>query len=95
MRLLARAARRELESLRAAGHVPQAVFEQLQSAYQATIAQSERELRRLYEQNLAHGARALLATRRCLIDAERTAVVEALRGKLIPEEPAATLKPET
>ncbi|MBI5548749.1 MAG: cation:proton antiporter [Deltaproteobacteria bacterium] len=86
--LAARAARRELEALRAVGQVPQAAFEQLQSAYQVTIAQSERELRRLYDQNLAHGARAQLATRRCLIDAERTAVLEALRGRLIPEESA-------
>ncbi|MGC4116169.1 MAG: hypothetical protein QM765_16640 [Myxococcales bacterium] len=68
--------------------MPQAAFEQLQSAYQVSIAQSERELRRLYDQNLAHGARSLLATRRRLIDAERTAVLEAQRGKLVPEESA-------
>lgn len=86
--LAARAARLELESLKRAGLVPQAAFEQLQSAYQVSIAASERELRRLYEQNLAHGARSLLATRRRLIDAERTAVQEALRGKLVPEESA-------
>jgi CPA1 family monovalent cation:H+ antiporter len=84
----ARAARLELEALRQSGLVPRAAFEQLQSAYQLSIAQSERELRRLYQQNLAHGARALLATRRRLIDAERTAVLEAQRGKLIPDDAA-------
>ena len=86
--LAARAARHELEGLHRTGLVPRTVFEQLQSTYQVSIAQSERDLRTLYEQNQELGARSLIATRRRLIDAERTAVGDAMRGKLVPQDSA-------
>lgn len=84
----ARAARAELETLLAHGMVPRMGYERLRSEYQVTIAAAERELRRLHDQNLATGARLLLAVRRRLIDAERTAVVTAQRNGLIDGEVA-------
>jgi CPA1 family monovalent cation:H+ antiporter len=87
----ARAARQELDALYAAGMVPRAGYDTLRSDYQVIIAEAERELRTLHERHLAHGARSLLATRRRLLDSERTAVTTARRAGLIPEDVAARL----
>jgi CPA1 family monovalent cation:H+ antiporter len=87
----ARAARQELDALQAAGLVPRAVYDQLRGEYQVVIAGAERELRRLNESHLAQAARSVLAARRRLIDAERTAVVGAQRAKLLPEATAERL----
>jgi CPA1 family monovalent cation:H+ antiporter len=87
----ARSAKRELESLHDEGFVPRAAFERLRSDYQITIAASERELRKLHEQHLAEGARLLLATRRRLMDAERTAIAAARRTGLLPASAAERL----
>ncbi|MFE8602868.1 cation:proton antiporter [Archangium violaceum] len=85
-RLIAsRAARQELEELHDQGLIPRAAYEHLRSDYQVGIAGAERELRRLSEQHLAQGAKIVLATRRRLIDAERTALLAARRAGLIPE----------
>ncbi|MFO0604673.1 MAG: sodium:proton antiporter [Polyangiales bacterium] len=90
----ARAARQELEILYAAGLVPRAGYDQLRGECQVVIAAAERELRRLQEAHLAHGARAVLAARRRLLDAERTAVVGARRAGLLPEAAAEELLAE-
>jgi CPA1 family monovalent cation:H+ antiporter len=88
-RLIAsRAARQELEVLHDQGLIPRAAYEHLRSDYQVGIASAERELRRLSEQHLAQGAKIVLATRRRLIDAERTALLAARRAGLIPEATA-------
>ncbi len=87
----ARAARAELEALHAQGLVPRGAYDQLRSEYQVTIAAAERELRKLQEQHLALGARALLATRRRLVDAERTALLAASRSGLLSDEVASRL----
>ncbi|WP_083682793.1 sodium:proton antiporter [Archangium sp. Cb G35] len=88
-RLIAsRAARQELEELHDQGLIPRAAYEHLRSDYQVGIAGAERELRRLSEQHLAQGAKIVLATRRRLIDAERTALLSARRAGLIPEATA-------
>ncbi|HEY0095845.1 MAG TPA: sodium:proton antiporter, partial [Archangium sp.] len=88
-RLIAsRAARQELELLHDQGLIPRAPYEHLRSDYQVGIANAERELRRLSEQHLAQGAKIVLATRRRLIDAERTALLSARRAGLIPEATA-------
>ncbi len=88
-RLIAgRAARQELETLHDQGLIPRAAYEHLRSSYQVDIASAERELRRLSEQHLTQGARIVLTTRRRLIDAERTALLAARRGGLIPESTA-------
>jgi monovalent cation:H+ antiporter, CPA1 family len=88
-RLIAsRAARQELERLHDQGVIPRAAYEHLRSDYQVGIASAERELRRLSEQHLEQAARLVLTTRRHLVDAERTALVNARRAGLIPEETA-------
>jgi CPA1 family monovalent cation:H+ antiporter len=84
--IAARAARQELETLHAAGLVPRMGYEHLRGSYQATIADAERELRRLQERHLAQGARLLLSARRRLLDAERSALTAAIRGGLVPED---------
>ncbi|HLL83810.1 MAG TPA: sodium:proton antiporter, partial [Longimicrobium sp.] len=84
--IAARAARQELETLHATGMVPRMGYEHLRGSYQATIADAERELRRLQERHLAQGARLLLSARRRLLDAERSALTTAIRGGLVPED---------
>jgi CPA1 family monovalent cation:H+ antiporter len=83
-----RAAHLELEALHSQGLVPRGAYEHLRSNYQVNIARAERELRRLNEQHLAQSARSLIAVRRRLIDAERTALLGARRNGLIPESTA-------
>lgn len=90
----ARAARQELDALYSAGLVPRAGYDQLRGDYQVVIAEAERELRRLHEQHLTQGARAALATRRRLVDAERNAIISAQRAGLIPEDAAGRLLAE-
>lgn len=90
----ARAARQELEALYAAGLLPRAGYDQLRGEYQVVIAAAERELRRLQERHITQGARAVLAARRRLIDAERNAVVAARRAGLLPESAAEHLLAE-
>jgi CPA1 family monovalent cation:H+ antiporter len=88
-RLIAsRAAHHELEELHSQGLVPRGAYDHLRSDYQVNIARAERELRRLNEQHLAQSARSLIAVRRRLIDAERTALLGARRNGLIPESTA-------
>jgi monovalent cation:H+ antiporter, CPA1 family len=86
--IASRAAHHELEVLQEQGLIPRAAYEHLRSEYQVRIAGAERELRRLHEQHLTQGARSLLAMRRRLIDAERTALLGARRNGLIPEATA-------
>ncbi|WP_426735381.1 cation:proton antiporter [Myxococcus faecalis] len=88
-RLIAsRAAHQELATLHEQGLVPRAAYEHLRSEYQVSIARAERELRRLNEHHLTQGAKDLIAMRRRLIDAERTALQNARRSGLIPETTA-------
>lgn len=86
--IAARAARQELELLHASGVVPGAGYERLRSDYQVVIAGAERELRQLQERHIAYGARALLATRRRLIHAERAAILAANRTGMLATAPA-------
>ncbi|MBI3182109.1 MAG: sodium:proton antiporter [Myxococcales bacterium] len=87
--ITSQAARQELEGLHSAGLVPRDAYDHLRGEYQAAISVAERELRRLHDRHMAYGARLLLATRRRLIDAERTALAAARRAGLVPEETAA------
>jgi CPA1 family monovalent cation:H+ antiporter len=84
----ARAAHAELETLLANGMVPRMAYERLRSEYQVTIAEAEREIRRLQDRNLARSARLLLSVRRRLVDAERAALTAAERTGLIEPEVA-------
>lgn len=85
-----KAAQDELDSLLKSGVLPKAVYEELWASYQARVAQSERVLRELYNQHRAShikGDRAGLDTiRRRLLLAEKGAVSDALRKRIVPEE---------
>jgi len=86
--IAARAARQELDVLMAGGALPRMGYEHIRGEYQVTIAEAERSLRKLHENNLAEGARLLLGVRRRLIDAERSAVATANRTGLITDDVA-------
>ncbi|WP_373536361.1 cation:proton antiporter [Microcoleus sp.] len=84
-----KAAQDELDSLLKSGVLPKAVYEELWASYQARVAQSERVLREFYNQHRAShtkGDRAGLDTiRRRLLLAEKGAVSDALRKRIVPE----------
>ncbi|WP_321161640.1 sodium:proton antiporter [Lyngbya sp. CCAP 1446/10] len=84
-----KAAQDELDSLLKSGVLPKAVYEELWASYQARVAESERVLRELYNQHRAShikGDRAGLDTiRRRLLLAEKGAVSDALRKRIVPE----------
>ncbi|MBD1814621.1 sodium:proton antiporter [Microcoleus vaginatus DQ-U2] len=88
--IASKAAQDELDSLLKAGVLPKAVYEELWASYQARIAQSERVLRDLYNQHRAgqlEGDRSGLdKIRRRLLLAEKGAVSDALRKRIVPED---------
>lgn len=88
--IAAKAAQDELDSLLKSGVLPKAVYEELWASYQARVAQSERVLRDLYNQHRAgqlEGDRSGLdAIRRRLLLAEKGAVSNALRKRIVPED---------
>lgn len=88
--IASKAAQDELDSLLKSGVLPKAVYEELWASYQARIAQSERVLRDLYNQHRAgqlEGDRSGLDTiRRRLLLAEKGAVSDALRKRIVPED---------
>ncbi len=87
--IASKAAQDELDSLLKSGVLPKAVYEELWASYQARVAQSERVLRDLYNQHRANhikSDRAGLDTiRRRLLLAEKGAVSDALRKRIVPE----------
>jgi CPA1 family monovalent cation:H+ antiporter len=88
--IAAKAAQDELDSLLKTGILPKAVYEELWASYQARVATSERVLRELYNQHRSRhleGDRNKLDTiRRRLLLAEKGAVNDALRKRIIPED---------
>lgn len=88
--IAAKAAQDELDSLLKAGVLPKAVYEELWAAYQVRVAQSERVLRDLYNQYRAgqlNSDRSGLDTiRRQLLLAEKGAVRDALRKRIVAED---------
>ncbi|MEG4326198.1 sodium:proton antiporter [Microcoleus sp. herbarium5] len=88
--IASKAAQDELDSLLKSGVLPKAVYEELWASYQARVAQSERVLRDLYNQHRAgqvQGDRSGLDTiRRRLLLAEKGAVSDALRKRIVPED---------
>lgn len=88
--IASKAAQDELDSLLKSGVLPKAVYEELWASYQSRIAQSERVLRDLYNQHRAsqlEGDRGRLdAIRRRLLLAEKGAVSDALRKRIVPED---------
>jgi len=85
-----KAAQDELDSLLKSGVLPKAVYEELWASYQARVAQSERVLRDRYNQHragqLEGDRRGLDAIRRRLLLAEKGAVSDALRKRIVPED---------
>lgn len=88
--IAAKAAQEELDSLLKSGVLPKAVYEELWASYQARVAESERVLRDFYNRHRAgqlKSDRSRLDTiRRRLFLAEKVAVSDALRKRIIPED---------
>lgn len=88
--IAAKAAQDELDGLLKSGVLPKAVYEELWASYQARVAQSERVLRDFYNQHRAGQLQTdrsgLDAIRRRLLIAEKGAVSDALRKRIVPED---------
>jgi CPA1 family monovalent cation:H+ antiporter len=92
--IASKAAQDELDRLLKSGVLPKAVYEELWASYQARVAKSERVLRDLYNQHragqLESDRSGLDAIRRRLLLAEKGAVNNALRQRIVPENLAQT-----
>jgi CPA1 family monovalent cation:H+ antiporter len=88
--IAAKAAQDELDSLLKSGVLPKAVYEELWASYQARVAESERVLRDFHNQyragQLKSDRSGLDAIRRRLLLAEKGAVSDALRKRIVPED---------
>jgi monovalent cation:H+ antiporter, CPA1 family len=96
--IAAKAAQDELDSLLKSGVLPKAVYEELWASYQARVAESERVLRDFHNQHRAGqkggdpselgraNRSGLDAIRRRLFLAEKGAVSDALRKRIVPED---------
>lgn len=91
--IASKAAQEELDSLLKSGVLPKAVYEELRASYQVRVANSERILRDLYNQrsttpSIPNGKSSQLdAIRRRLLLAEKGAVNDALRKRILSEDP--------
>lgn len=90
--MAAKAAQDELDSLLKAGVLPKSVYEEMRSSYQVRVARSEKALRDFYNRRpdqLITGDRTKLdAIRRRLLLAEKGAIVEGVRKRILSEEVA-------
>ncbi|UBF24475.1 sodium:proton antiporter [Kovacikia minuta CCNUW1] len=91
IRLIAsKAAQDELDSLLKSGLLPKAVYEELWASYQTRVAKSEQILRDLYNrrqaEQLENERSELDSIRRRLLLAEKGALGDALRKRIIPED---------
>lgn len=89
--ITAKAAQDELEGMLKTGIVPKAVYEEMRSSYQVQVAKAERALRDVYNQwanDVAAGQgdpSRLDAVRRRLLLAEKSALTDALRKRIVSE----------
>ena len=90
--MTAKAAQDELDSLLKSGVLPKAIYEEMRAAYQVKVAASERTLRDIYNQrpersplNVSDRTK-LDAIRRQLLLAEKGALNDALRRRILSEE---------
>ncbi|MGI2908513.1 Na+/H+ antiporter [Tolypothrix sp. VBCCA 56010] len=87
-----KAAQDELDSLLKSGVLPKAVYEEMRSAYQVRVAGAEKTLRELYNRRLEEfhpksgEHNKLDAIRRRLLLAEKGALTEAMRKRILSEE---------
>ncbi|MDZ8054273.1 MAG: cation:proton antiporter [Aulosira sp. ZfuVER01] len=90
--ITAKAAQDELDTLLKTGVLPKAVYEEMRSAYQVQVASAEKTLRELYnrrsdELETKSGEPSKLdAIRRRLLLAEKAALNEAIRQRILSEE---------
>jgi CPA1 family monovalent cation:H+ antiporter len=90
--MTAKAAQDELDGLFKSGVLPKAVYEEMRSSYQVRVATSERTLRDIYNQRPEHSPNSksdrtkLDAIRRQLLLAEKGALNDALRRRILSEE---------
>jgi CPA1 family monovalent cation:H+ antiporter len=90
--IASKAAQDELDSLLKSGVLPKAVYEEMRASYQARVATSERILRDLYNQrsmklrSLDGNLNQLDVIRRRLLLAEKGAVNDALRKRILSED---------
>ncbi len=90
--ITAKAAQDELDSLLKSGVLPKSVYEEMRSAYQVRVAGAEKSLREIYnrrpdefDQNRGETGK-LDAIRRRLLLAEKAALNEAIRTRILSEE---------
>jgi monovalent cation:H+ antiporter, CPA1 family len=84
--LTAKAAQEELDSLLKGGLVSKTVYEEWRSRYQVKVANSERALRDFYNQRDRVDSENVQMVKRQLLLAEKSALVEASRKRLLSEE---------
>jgi len=90
--ITAKAAQDELDTLLKSGILPKSVYEEMRSAYQVQIAAAEKTLREFYNRRVGEfdsksGALSKLnAIRRRLLLAEKGALTEAMRKRILSEE---------
>jgi CPA1 family monovalent cation:H+ antiporter len=82
----ARAAQSEVQQLLDAGLLSKSAYERMRSRYQVSIAQAERELRKLGSDNQGYWDEAFDQIHRRLLLTEKAAVARAMREKLISDE---------
>lgn len=90
--IASKAAQEELDSLLKSGVLPKAVYEELRASYQARVATSERVLREFYNRRSiqsptgSNNLAQLDAIRRRLLLAEKGAVNDALRKRILSDD---------
>lgn len=90
--MTAKAAQEELDSLLKSGVLPKSVYEEMRSSYQVRIAAAERSLRDFYNRRPDQSTTAsdkivrLDAIRRRLLLAEKNALNDALRKRVLSED---------
>ncbi|MBI4783911.1 MAG: sodium:proton antiporter [Oscillatoriophycideae cyanobacterium NC_groundwater_1537_Pr4_S-0.65um_50_18] len=92
--ITSKAAQDELDGMLKAGILPKAIYEEMRSLYQVRIAKAEKALRDLYNQwsmDVATGKdnpSRLDGVRRRLLLAEKVALTDAVRKRILPESTA-------
>ncbi|MBW4418846.1 MAG: sodium:proton antiporter [Myxacorys californica WJT36-NPBG1] len=87
--MTAKAAQDELDTLLKAGVLAKSIYEEMRSGYQVKVAAAERSLRDFYNQREEKGRRAeprFEAVRRRLLLAEKNALSDALRKRILSED---------
>jgi monovalent cation:H+ antiporter, CPA1 family len=88
--MTAKAAQDELDTLLKAGMLPKSVYEELRSSYQVKIAAAERSLRDSYNRRVDPAGlnthSRFEAVRRRLLLAEKNALNDALRKRVLSED---------